>query len=70
MSPQDREAELQRFVIRIQFDTRCRITKLIPYVNESRPGEVYLRDGKQWVLVGLIRDEDKKRGRVTAVDDN
>ncbi|RJS23191.1 hypothetical protein DRW03_12810 [Corallococcus sp. H22C18031201] len=69
MSSEDRRKELQRFVIRIQFDTSCRVLKLIPYVNEPRPGEVYVRDGRRWVLIGHIRNEDKASGRITSVDD-
>lgn|SRR5215217_2514988 len=67
MSPEDRQADLQRFLIRVQFDTDCTIMKLVPYVNESRPGEAYVRRGKRWVLIGLIKNEDKRYGRITDV---
>nr|WP_211193928.1 hypothetical protein [Pyxidicoccus fallax] len=68
MSPKDLKASNQRWLVRIQFDTSCRIQKLIPYVGETRPGEVYEREGHRWRLVGLIRPEDKELGRITTVD--
>ena len=51
--------------IRIQFDTRCRVMKLIPYLGAERPGEVFERRGKSWVLIGIIKPEDKASGNVT-----
>lgn len=41
--------------------------KLVPCVNESRPGEAYVRRGKRWVLIGPIKNEDKRYGRITDV---
>jgi hypothetical protein len=69
MSRPDRLLATQVFSIRIQFDKACRIQKLIPYVNEERPGELYERRGKSWKLIGLIKPEDKATGVVTRVDD-
>ena len=69
MSQEDREAHRQRYSIRIQFDTICHVMKLIPYLGENRPGEVYERQGKTWKLVGIIKPEHKDRGIMTAVDE-
>ncbi|MBJ6760812.1 hypothetical protein JGU66_08550 [Myxococcaceae bacterium JPH2] len=69
MSEQDRQESHQRWFIRIQFDSDCHVMKLIPHVGESAPGEVYLRKGKSWRLIGSIRPEDKARGVVTDVKD-
>ena len=69
MSPEDTQADLQRFMIRIQLDTDCNIMKLIPNIDSSLPGEVYVRREKKWILTGNIKNEDKKSGRVTAIDD-
>jgi hypothetical protein len=68
MSPKDLKASNQRWFIRIQFDTSCHVQKLVPYVGETRPGEVYEREGKRWRLVGLIKVEDKEIGRITAIE--
>jgi hypothetical protein len=65
----DRVAKTQVFSIRIQFDKACHIQKLIPYLNEDRPGELYERRGKTWKLIGLIKPEDKARGEITFVND-
>jgi hypothetical protein len=59
----------QVFSIRIQFDKACHIQKLIPYLKEDRPGELYERRGKTWKLIGLIKPENKASGRVTFVND-
>ncbi|MBZ4423194.1 hypothetical protein [Myxococcus sp. RHSTA-1-4] len=42
--------------------------KLIPYIGESRPGEVYVREARRWRLIGRILPEDKPFGIVTAVE--
>ncbi|MFY0569778.1 hypothetical protein ACN28E_38945 [Archangium lansingense] len=42
--------------------------KLIPYLDEERPGELYERQGRLWKLIGFIKPEDKESGIVTAVD--
>ncbi len=69
MSREDRQASRQLWSIRIQFDTGCRIMKLVPHVNEgSRPGEVYAREGRTWKLVGLINPEDKEDGIITPIN--
>lgn len=65
LSQQDALAITQRWAIRIQFDSSCHIQKLIPYTNESRPGEVYERRNKGWKLIGLIKPEDKQNGIIT-----
>ncbi|WP_426756316.1 hypothetical protein [Myxococcus sp. Y35] len=67
MSEEDRRAATQRYFIRIQFDARCIIHKLIPYANEPRPGELYVRENKRWRLVGHILPDDKATGRITTV---
>lgn len=69
MSEDDKRANLQLFHIRIQFDTACTVMKLMPYLNADRPGEMYVRRGRNWVLIGYIKPEDKKSGRVTPVDE-
>jgi hypothetical protein len=64
MSDVDRQASTQLWHIRIQFDSTCHIQKLIPYMNENRPGELYERQGKTWKLIGLIQPADKAAGTV------
>lgn len=68
-SPQDKKSATQLYSIRIQFDTACNIQKLVPYLTENRPGELYERQGKHWKLIGLIQPENKARGFITSVDD-
>lgn len=68
MSVKDLKSDSQRWSIRIQFDTACHVQKLVPHADEPLPGEVYRREGKRWKLVGLIKLEDKARGRITAVN--
>lgn len=70
MSPKDRQGENQRWLIRIQFDTACHIQKLVPYVGEDRPGEIFAREDGRWRLVGYIKVEDKKTGRITTAEDD
>jgi proteasome lid subunit RPN8/RPN11 len=67
LSKPDRSAARQRWLIRIQFDTKCRVMKLVPYIGEPRPGEVYERRGKSWALIGIIKPEHKATGTITAV---
>jgi hypothetical protein len=69
LSPIDALAKTQLWSIRIQFDSACRIQKLIPHKNESRPGEVYERQGKTWKLIGIIKPEDKEYGIITPIRD-
>jgi hypothetical protein len=68
-SPGDMRSKTQVYSIRIQFDTACKLQKLIPHVNEERPGELYERRGKRWKLIGLIKPENKATGIITRVDD-
>jgi hypothetical protein len=70
MSPEDRLGKNQYWYIRIQFDASCHIQKLIPYMNDDRPGEVYERRGRGWKLVGIIKPENKLFGIITPVDDD
>ncbi|ATB34061.1 hypothetical protein MEBOL_007562 [Melittangium boletus DSM 14713] len=55
-------------MIRIQFDTKCHIQKLVPHRYDDQPGELFERQGKAWKLIGIIKPEDKPYGFVTAVD--
>jgi len=65
MSERDRQARTQIWPLRIQFDTRCTIQKLVPNLDSTLPGEVYERRGKTWVRTGVIPPEDKPSGYVT-----
>ncbi|WP_223744333.1 hypothetical protein [Corallococcus sp. AS-1-12] len=67
MSRPDRAEARQRYSIRLQFDTACRVMKLVPYIGEARPGEVYERRGKRWALIGIVKPEHKATGLMTAV---
>lgn len=67
LSEPDRRGRNQRYRVRIQFDTACRIQKLVPYVSEARPGEVYERQSGSWKLIGYIQPEDKDSGFITPV---
>ncbi|ATB39903.1 hypothetical protein CYFUS_005351 [Cystobacter fuscus] len=67
LSEPDRRGRNQRYRVRIQFDTTCRIQKLVPYVREARPGEVYERQSGSWKLIGYIQPEDKDSGFITSV---
>ncbi|WP_233582556.1 hypothetical protein [Corallococcus sp. CA053C] len=69
MSRPDRTQARQRYSIRLQFDTKCRVMKLVPYIGEARPGEVYERRGKSWALIGIVKPEHKGVGLMTAVDE-
>jgi len=64
----DKRSNTQLYSIRIQFDTACNLQKLVPYLNEDRPGELYERREKQWKLIGLIKPENKATGVITLVD--
>lgn len=70
MSQEDLWAKTQRWSLRIQFDSECTLTKLIPYKGERRPGEVYLRRDKAWKLIGYIHEGDKDTGFVTPVGED
>jgi hypothetical protein len=69
MSEKDRKRENQWYMFRIQFDTQCRVQKLIPHhpKGDDYPGELYERQGKSWKLVGHILPEDKSTGHVTPI---
>ncbi|MFP2924002.1 hypothetical protein ACLESO_02050 [Pyxidicoccus sp. 3LG] len=70
MSVFDFQSKTQLWTIRIQFDSACTIMKYIPYLQASRPGEVYVRRENRWRMVGrLMTDQDKELGIVTAVDE-
>lgn len=69
LSRDDRKAANLRWFLRIQFDTACTVMKLVPYLDEERPGEVYVREGSAWKLVGRIQPEDKASGIMTPVDE-
>jgi proteasome lid subunit RPN8/RPN11 len=69
LSQDDRRAKNLRWFIRIQFDTSCRVMKLVPYLHENRPGEVYVREGSQWKLIAHITPEDKASGIMTGVEE-
>ncbi|WNG51292.1 hypothetical protein F0U60_49560 [Archangium minus] len=65
MSEEDMLEKNQLWSIRLQFDTTCRVMKLIPYLGVARPGEVYERRGGEWVLIGIIKPENKATGVVS-----
>jgi hypothetical protein len=67
MSDKDRRADTQIYFVRIQFDSRCQLMKLIPHAKDERPGELFVREDKEWRLVGRILPEDKATGTVTPV---
>jgi hypothetical protein len=67
MSDKDRRTDTQIYFVRIQFDSRCQLMKLIPHAKDERPGELFVREGKEWRLVGRILPEDKATGTVTSV---
>jgi hypothetical protein len=69
MSDRDRRASTQIYFVRIQFDSRCQVMKLIPHLHEDIPGELFVRQGKDWKLVGHILPEDKTTGTVTSVEE-
>jgi proteasome lid subunit RPN8/RPN11 len=65
LSEEDRWAENQLWLFRIQFDKACHLQKLIPHLGSDQPGEVYERQGKAWKLIGHIAPADKLRGALT-----
>jgi len=60
----DTRAAAQRYSIRIQFDTTCRVLKLVPHLNEPVPGEIFERVGRAWHLLRVIPVWDKGTGRI------
>jgi hypothetical protein len=67
ISDRDRRKSTQLYFVRIQFDTQCQVMRLIPHLSEDRPGELFLRQGKDWKLIGQILPEDKPTGTITPV---
>lgn len=68
MSETDRRSANQLWFIKIQFDSACHIQKLVPHLDDaSKPGEVYSRRERQWVLIGIIKPADKLFGFITPV---
>ncbi len=67
MSDKDRRSNTQIYFVRIQFDSRCQIMKLIPHRKDNLPGELFVRQGKEWKLIGHILPEDKATGTVTYI---
>ncbi|MBU8897911.1 hypothetical protein DRW03_28580 [Corallococcus sp. H22C18031201] len=57
MSLQDRWQSHQRYSFRIQMDPTCTVQMYIPHIGESRPGEVYVRQGHRWQLIGQVKDK-------------
>jgi len=43
------------------------VLKLIPHLSEQAPGEVFVRAGKQWRRIAIIRLEDKELGITTPI---
>ncbi|MBZ4417362.1 hypothetical protein K8638_12760 [Myxococcus sp. RHST-1-4] len=58
MSEKDRWKARQRYSFRVQMDAACTVQMLIPHVHEDRPGEIYERRERRWVLIGHIYDKD------------
>jgi proteasome lid subunit RPN8/RPN11 len=61
----DLSSRQQRWSFRIQFDTTCRVYKYVPHMGEPRPGEVFLRVGKNWQPQSIVRTDDKRTGVAT-----
>ena len=53
MSDKDRRPSNPIYFVRIQFDSRCQIMKLIPHLKEDRPGELFVRQGKNGSSSGI-----------------
>lgn len=58
----DTRSKHQRYSIRIQFDTTCRLLKFVPHVNEPVPAELYERVGRSWRLLRVIPLYNKESG--------
>jgi hypothetical protein len=58
----DTAARVQRFSIRVQFDTSCHVLKFVPHVNEPVPAEVFERVGRTWHLIRVIPVWNKTDG--------
>ncbi|RKH78454.1 hypothetical protein D7Y21_35695 [Corallococcus sp. AB045] len=57
LSIQDRWKSRQRYSFRVQMDATCSVQMYIPYLEQERPGEVYMREGRRWVLIGRVMDK-------------
>jgi len=69
MSDKDRRKDTQLYFVRIQFDSRCQIMRLVPHHKDDLPGELFLRQGQNWKLIGQILPEDKATGTITPVEE-
>jgi hypothetical protein len=61
-SGRDTAAPYQRYSIRIQFDTTCRVLKFVPHSSEPVPAELFERVGRSWRLLRVIPVHAKDRG--------
>jgi hypothetical protein len=68
MSEKDRWKARQRYSFRVQMDAACTVQMLVPYLQESRPGELYERRQARWVLIGRIYNKDS--GTVVRVEES
>ncbi|WP_233602348.1 hypothetical protein [Corallococcus sp. CA047B] len=57
MSIQDRWQSRQRYSFRVQMDAACTVQMYIPNIGKERPGEVFVRQGGRWVLIGRVMDK-------------
>jgi hypothetical protein len=65
LSPRrDTATRNQRYSIRIQFDTTCRLMKFVPHINEPVPAELFERVGRSWRLLRVIPVHDKASGNI------
>ena len=70
LSQQDKMAANQLYFLKVQFDSACHIQKIVPHLDaRDKPGEVYSRRGKRWVLIGIIKPNNKAAGVVTPVSE-
>lgn len=58
----DTAAPKQRYSVRIQFDTTCRVFKFVPHRNEPVPAELYERIGRSWQRIRVLSGADKELG--------
>jgi hypothetical protein len=70
LSQQDKMAANQLYFLKVQFDSACHVQKIVPHLdNKDKPGEVYSRRSKRWVLIGIIKPNNKAAGVVTPVNE-
>jgi len=60
----DTRASVQRYSIRVQFDTTCRVLKFVPHTGEPVPAEIFVRTGHTWSLLRVIPTSDKETGEI------